>query len=50
LGWCLAGFTGARTSAGTIRSRHVAIAALSSFAMQACFAGLTLYRPLLSGG
>ena len=50
LGWCLAGFAGARTSAGTISSRHVAIAALSSFAMQACFAGLTLYRPLLSGG
>jgi hypothetical protein len=26
----------------------VAIAALSSFTMQACFAGLTLYRPLFS--
>ena len=48
LGWCLAGFAGARTSAGTISSRQVAIAALSSFTMQACFAALTLYRPLFS--
>jgi hypothetical protein len=48
LGWCLVGFAGARTSAETISSRQVAIAALSSFTMQACFAGLTLYRPLFS--
>ena len=50
LGWCLAGVAGARTSAGTVTSAQVSTAALSAFAMQGCFAVLTLYRPLLSGG